>query len=199
MRKDKNDKNFTLLLNKVSEGDNFALERILPLVYEELRMISSKYLRDEYRKHTFQTTELVHEAYIKLIGSENLTWESRGHFFGIAARSMRQILVDHARKRKAQKRGLGQTKLSLDKAEFMLSDTEEDILNLNEALNKLEKAFAKVDYVHGRQYEKAAKCAIQIGDDEKGFLFAKKAAVLIHHNFRLKENECFHFIVIKRL
>lgn len=76
----KNSKNFTQLLNRVSNGDNFALERVLPLVYDELRTISSKYLRDEYKNHTFQTTELVHEAYIKLIGSENLTWESRAHF-----------------------------------------------------------------------------------------------------------------------
>jgi RNA polymerase sigma factor (TIGR02999 family) len=135
----KNSKNFTQLLNRVSNGDNFALERVLPLVYDELRTISSKYLRDEYKNHTFQTTELVHEAYIKLIGSENLTWESRAHFFGIAARSMRQILVDYARKRKAQKRGLGQTKISLDKAEFALSNTEDDLINLNTALDKLEK------------------------------------------------------------
>jgi len=131
-------KNITILLNKVSEGDNFALERILPLVYNELRTISSKYLRDEYRKHTLQTTELVHEAYLRLIGDEKLNWESRSHFFGIAARSMRQILVDYARKRKAQKRGLGQTKISLDKAELIMSESEEQILNLNEALDKLE-------------------------------------------------------------
>jgi len=132
-------KDFTQLLNKISDGDSFALERILPLVYDELRTISSKYLRDEFRKHTMQTTELVHEAYIKLIGSENLSWESRSHFFGIAAKSMRQILVDYARKRKAQKRGLGQTKISLDKAQFIVSETEEQILNLNDALNKLEQ------------------------------------------------------------
>ena len=77
----KNTKNITLLLNKVTQGDSFALERILPLVYDELRTISSKYLRDEYKKHTLQTTELVHEAYIKLIGDDKLTWQSRSHFF----------------------------------------------------------------------------------------------------------------------
>lgn len=135
----KDSKNITLLLNRVSKGDGIALERILPLVYDELRVISSKYLRDEYRKHTLQTTELVHEAYIKLIGDENLTWENRAHFFGIAARSMRQILVDYARKRKAIKRDLGQTKLSLDKAEFLLSDSEEQIINLDDALEKFEQ------------------------------------------------------------
>ena len=138
MGKDKT-KKLTLLLNEYSNGDQLAFERILPLVYDELRTISSKYLRDEYRKHTLQTTELVHEAYIKLIGDEKLTWENRAHFFGIAARSMRQILVDYARKRKALKRGLGQTKLSLDNAEFLLSDSEEQIINLDDALEKLEQ------------------------------------------------------------
>lgn len=131
-------KNITQLLNNATNGDEFALERILPLVYNELRTISSKYLRDEYKKHTLQTTELVHEAYLKLIGSENLTWESRSHFFGIAARSMRQILVDYARKKKASKRGSGETLISIDKAEFILNDSEEQIINLDEALNQLE-------------------------------------------------------------
>lgn len=134
----KESKNITLLLNKASSGDELALDRILPLVYDELRIISAKYLRNEYRKHTLQTTELVHEAYFKLIGTEKLTWESRAHFFGIAAKSMRQILVDYARKRKAQKRGLGQTKLSLEKAKFILTESEEQILSLNDALDKLE-------------------------------------------------------------
>ena len=132
-------KHFTQLLNSVSKGDKFALEKILPLVYEELRTISSKYLRDEHRKHTLQTTELVHEAYLKLIGDEKLTWENRSHFFGIAARSMRQILVDYARKRKSQKRGSGETKLSLENAELIVGESEEELMNLNDALDKLKK------------------------------------------------------------
>ncbi|MBK7104697.1 MAG: sigma-70 family RNA polymerase sigma factor [Ignavibacteriae bacterium] len=131
--------NITQLLNSATAGDNFALNNILPIVYGELRKISSKYLRDEYKKHTLQTTELVHEAYIKLIGDQNLSWESRAHFYGIAAKSMRQILVDYARKKKSEKRGLGKTQLSLDDLNFVLADSEEQILNLNEALNKLEK------------------------------------------------------------
>ncbi len=135
----KESQNITILLNNASNGDELALDRILPLVYDELRIISSKYLRNEYRKHTLQTTELVHEAYFKLIGTEKLTWESRAHFFGIAARSMRQILVDYARKRKADKRGSGKTNLSIDKAEFLLTDTEEQLIGLDDALNKLEK------------------------------------------------------------
>lgn len=128
----------TQLLNQVSSGNDFALDRILPLVYNELRKISSKYLRDEFRQHTLQTTELVHEAYLKLIGNNSLSWESRAHFYGIAARSMRQILVDYARKRKSQKRGKGETLLPLENANFIIGESEEQILNLNDALDKLE-------------------------------------------------------------
>ena len=87
----KSKSHITQLLNEFGQGNKFVLNEILPLVYDELRKISSKYLRDEYRKHTFQTTEFVHEAFIKLIGDENISWESRAHFFGIAANSMRQI------------------------------------------------------------------------------------------------------------
>lgn len=133
-----NPNNITILLNQVTKGDNIALDEILPIVYNELRKISSKYLRNEYRKHTLQTTELVHEAYIKLIGSENLTWESRAHFYGIAARSMRQILVDYARKKKSLKRDEGKTQLPLEEANIIVGESEEQILNLNDALNKLE-------------------------------------------------------------
>lgn len=130
--------NITILLNQVTKGDNIALDEILPIVYNELRKISSKYLRNEYRKHTLQTTELVHEAYLKLIGSNQLSWESRYHFFRIAAKSMRQILVDYARKKKSLKRGEGKTQLPLEEANIIVGESEEQILNLNDALNKLE-------------------------------------------------------------
>lgn len=128
----------TRLLNDYSDGNKQLLVEILPLVYNELRRISSRYLREEHRNHTFQTTELVHEAYLKLIGNENISWESRAHFFGIAARSMRQILVDHARKRNAVKRGSGDKKLSLEEAATITAENDEQILALDGALNKLE-------------------------------------------------------------
>ena len=130
--------NITQLLNDYSEGNKQLLVEILPLVYNELRRISSRYLREEHRNHTFQTTELVHEAYLKLIGNENISWESRAHFFGIAARSMRQILVDYARKRNAVKRGNGDKKLSLEEAATITAENDEQILSLDNALNKLE-------------------------------------------------------------
>lgn len=133
-----NQQNITQLLNDLSQGNNVAIEKLLPLVYDELRKISSKYLRDEYRQHTLQTTELVHEAYLKLIGNQQISWQSRAHFFGVAARTMRQILVDYARKRNAVKRGSGERKLTLDDAPLLSDASDEKILALDEALKKLE-------------------------------------------------------------
>ncbi len=128
----------TKLLHKLSEGDNDALDKLLPIVYKELRKIASKYLSNEYKKRTIQTTELVHEAYLKLIGQKNLTLENREHFFRIVAKSMRQILVDNARKRNAAKRGSGKTKISLENVYAISSDNDDELLALNEALVKLE-------------------------------------------------------------
>ena len=171
---------FTQLLNNYSQGDKFALEKILPLVYEELRTISSKYLRDEHRQHTLQTTELVHEAYLKLIGDEKLTWENRSHFFGIAARSMRQILVDYARKRKSQKRGSGETKLSLENAELVVGESEEELINLNDALDKLEKLeersckIVELRFFSGLSIEETAKMLnISVGTVKRDWNFAR--------------------------
>ena len=134
----KQQQNITQLLNDLSEGNNVAIEKLLPLVYDELRKISSKYLRDEYRQHTLQTTELVHEAYLKLIGDQKISWQNRAHFFGIAARTMRQILVDYARKRNAVKRGGGERKLTLDQTPLLSEVSDEKILALDEALKRLE-------------------------------------------------------------
>jgi RNA polymerase sigma factor (TIGR02999 family) len=130
--------NITLLLEECVNGKREAVNELLPIVYNELRKISSKYLHDEYRNHTLQTTELVHEAYIKLVGGQEINWQNRAHFFGIAANSMRQILVDYARKRNSQKRGEGKTHVSLDDAEELIFNTEEDIIALDEAMKKLE-------------------------------------------------------------
>lgn len=133
-----NQQNITQLLNDLSQGNNVAIEKLLPMVYDELRKISSKYLRDEYRQHTLQTTELVHEAYLKLIGSQQISWQSRAHFFGIAAKTMRQILVDYARKRNAVKRGSGERKITLDESPLIIDISDEKILALDEALKRLE-------------------------------------------------------------
>jgi len=177
---DKYPKNLTILLNELSEGNNLAIEQILPLVYDELRKISSKYLKDEYRNHTFQTTELVHEAYLKLIGNQKISWQSRAHFFGIAAKTMRQILVDYARKRKAQKRGKGKTKLSLDDAQFVAGESDEQILALDEALKKLENVeersskIVELRYFSGLTIEETAELLnISAATVKRDWQFAK--------------------------
>jgi RNA polymerase sigma factor (TIGR02999 family) len=155
--------NITLMLNDLSNGNTIVIEQILPLVYDELRKISSKYLSDEYRKHTFQTTELVHEAYIKLIGNQSISWQSRAHFFGIAARTMRQILVDYARKRKSLKRGSGKTEFSLDDTQIVAGESDEQILALDEALKKLENVeersskIVELRYFSGLTIDETAK------------------------------------------
>jgi len=133
----KSELNITQLLIDYSNGNKSVLSEILPLVYTELKKISSMYLKKEYDTNTLQTTELVHEAYLKLFGSQNLTWGNRAHFFAIAARSMRQILIDHARSKKSDKRGSGEKKISLEDNEIVIND--EQIIDLNDALNKFEQ------------------------------------------------------------
>ena len=130
--------NVTLLLEDCIKGKKGAVDELLPHVYNELKKISSKYLNDEYRNHTLQTTELVHEAYIKLVGNQDISWQNRAHFFGIAAQSMRQILVDHARKRKSLKRGEGKGNIPLEEIFEISEKTDDQILALDEALKKLE-------------------------------------------------------------
>ncbi|HKY28379.1 MAG TPA: sigma-70 family RNA polymerase sigma factor [Pyrinomonadaceae bacterium] len=126
-----------LLLNWQS-GDKAALDDLMPLVYHELRKLASGYLKAERRDHTLQPTALIHEAYVRLVDQEIPEWQNRAHFYGVAARLMRQILVDHARSRGAAKRGGEQVKLSLDDAPAVF--THEDttgLLMLDEALKKL--------------------------------------------------------------
>jgi RNA polymerase sigma factor (TIGR02999 family) len=128
---------FTRLLVDWSRGDEHALDELMPLVYGELRRLARRYLRNEKPGHTLQPTALIHEAYLRLVDQNLPRWESRAHFFGVASRLMRQILVDHARTRVAAKRG-GGNKVALDDAPVLAS--EEDVaglLALDEALRKL--------------------------------------------------------------
>jgi RNA polymerase sigma factor (TIGR02999 family) len=108
------DEALTETLNGVARGDAVALERLLPVVYQEMRRLAASYLRGERGGHTLQPTALAHEAYLRLVGQQHVRYQGRHHFLGVAARAMRGILVDHARRRKAQKRGGGQTPLPLD-------------------------------------------------------------------------------------
>lgn len=125
----------TELLNAAGAGDARALDRVLPLVYAELRRLAESYFRAERTEHTLQTTALVHEAYLRLVNAPDLNWENRRHFFGIAAQAMRQILVDHARRRGAQKRAGGrQVTLDDDNVGAAASD---DVIGVDEALQRL--------------------------------------------------------------
>jgi RNA polymerase sigma factor (TIGR02999 family) len=125
-----------LLLNW-RQGDPATLERIVPLVYNELRRVARGHLRGERANHTLQTTALVHEVYLRLVDVDRMTVQGRGHFFAMAARLMREILVDHARRKLAGKRGGGATIVGLDEASLEAVTSSVDVLVLNEALDVL--------------------------------------------------------------
>jgi len=130
--------NVTQLLMKWSEGDETALEQLMPLVYSELRRLASNYLRRERQNHTLQPTALVNEAYLKLVDQRKPRWQNRAQFYGVAAQMMRRILVDHARQNKAVKRGgSDQQKLSITSAGQLGEKPDIDLLALHEALEEL--------------------------------------------------------------
>jgi len=127
----------TLLLAKWAKGNQQALDDLTPLVYRELRQLAASYLRKGRQGHTLQPTALVHEAYVRLVDQSNPVWQSRSHFFGVAARLMRQILVDHARRKQAGKRaGLN---VPLDEAVSFQQEQSLDLIALDSVLTALEK------------------------------------------------------------
>jgi RNA polymerase sigma factor (TIGR02999 family) len=148
----------TRLLLRWSEGDADALERLVPLIYDELKRIASHQLRRERPEHTLAPTALVHELYLRLVDQRGATWQNRAHFFGLAAQLMRRILVDHARARQADKRGGSMTRVSLDHVaegsapepyEVALDPAAADVLAIDEALERL----AAIDQEQGRIVE----------------------------------------------
>ncbi|MCC6131896.1 MAG: sigma-70 family RNA polymerase sigma factor [Acidobacteria bacterium] len=133
---------WTVLLKRWSAGDSEALEELFPLVYGELRRQAAVLLRGERAASTFEPTVLVHDAFLRLAGSDPVSWENRTHFFAVAARAMRRVLVDHARKRDAEKRGGGQDRVGLTLAEKAGAAVESryvDVLIVDRALERLEK------------------------------------------------------------
>ena len=122
---------------KWTEGDEAALDQLMPLVYEELRRMARQYLRRERVGHTMQTNTLVHEAYLRLIDAGRVRWQDRAHFFAIAARLMRRVLVDDARKRNFRKRGGEHTRISLDEAVVIATNRDAEVIALDEALERL--------------------------------------------------------------
>jgi RNA polymerase sigma factor (TIGR02999 family) len=139
----------TRLLREAQAGDRAALDELLPLVYRELRQIAARHLAQERPGHTLQATALVHEVYLRLIDQHSVDWRNRAHFFGIAAEMMRRVLVNHAVSRRAQKRGAGETLLSLDEVVSFPNRQDVDLILLDEALTRL----AELDPLQARIVE----------------------------------------------
>ncbi len=133
------ERDVTQLLVKWRKGDKQALERLMPLVYDELHQRAAAYLARERPGHTLQPTALVHEVFLRLVNQKNLEWANRAHFLGVAAQLMRLILVDHARAQRAAKRGGGAQRITLGEAAHPHQPKDVDLLALDEALQGLEK------------------------------------------------------------
>jgi len=153
----------TQLLIAWQGGEAGAFDELIPLVYAELRRLAQSALHGEAQGHTLQTTALVHEAYVRLVGAD-VAWEGSGHFMHVAARAMRRVLVDHARKRRSQKRGGGATPLGLDTLEGILpgDSRPEEVIELDEALERLialeerKGRVVELHYFGGLSYDEVA-------------------------------------------
>jgi RNA polymerase sigma factor (TIGR02999 family) len=139
----------TQLLMAWNDGDQSALERLIPLVHAELHRIARRYMRNERAGHTLQTSALINEAYLRLIDAQQVHWQNRVHFFGIAAQLMRRVLVDFARSRGYKKRGGGALQVSLDETMVITRERGEDLVALDEALS----ALSELDERKGRVVE----------------------------------------------
>jgi RNA polymerase sigma factor (TIGR02999 family) len=153
----------TAILNAIEQGDPNAAEQLLPLVYDELRKLAAERMAQERPGQTLQATALVHEAYVRLVDGEKAQhWNSRGHFFAAAAESMRRILVENARRKHSRKHGGGRQRVSLEEAEMSAQAPTEELLALNEALDKLAREdpakaeLVKLRYFTGLPVEEAA-------------------------------------------
>ncbi len=133
-------KPITQILSEIKGGNQTALDELLPLVYDELRRLANVYLQRERSNHTLQPTALVHEAYLRLLGQKEIAWQNRAHFFGVAARLMREILIEYARAKNRLKRG-GEfkTQIALDDAVSFAGAKDLDVVSVDEALTRLEK------------------------------------------------------------
>src|SRR5665213_64121 len=131
----------TRILQSIESGDPKAAGELLPLVYEELRKLAAARMANEPPNQTLQPTALVHEAWLRLTGNENVKWDGRAHFFGAAAEAMRRILIDHARRKKALRRGSNPQRLDIEEVEIAAPAKEQELLDMDEALEK----FAALD------------------------------------------------------
>jgi RNA polymerase sigma-70 factor, ECF subfamily len=142
----------TALLIEVAKGNQAAQERLIPLVYSQLKQLARGYMRRERDDHTLQTTALVHEAYLKLVRHQSPNWQGRSHFFGIAAQLMRQILIDHARSHVREKRGGAKVVLQLNEALAFSPEHSEELVRLDEALERLAKLDARQSQIVELRY-----------------------------------------------
>jgi RNA polymerase sigma factor (TIGR02999 family) len=155
--------NVTRILNAIERGDVKATDELLPVVYEELRLLAAQKLSRELPGQTLQATALVHEAYLRLLGDQEQTWQNRGHFFAAAAEAMRRILIENARRKRRLKHGGDHQKVDLEEAEVTIAGPSDDILALDEALEKLAKAdkvkaeLVKLRFFAGLTNEQAAQ------------------------------------------
>ena len=153
----------TDLLTRWSEGDDAVLAELTPLVYEELRRLAHRQMGAERTDHTLQTTALVSEAYLRLADQTNPRWQNRAHFFAVAARAMRQILVSYARSQRAEKRGGGALKIELDEAALVSPEESKQIVDLHEALETLatldsrKAQVVELKYFGGLNYDEMAE------------------------------------------
>jgi RNA polymerase sigma factor (TIGR02999 family) len=153
----------TQLLQQWSHGDDSALAELTPLVYEELRRLAHHYMEGERPDHTLQTTALVNEAYLRLADQTASNWQSRAHFFAVAARAMRQILVSYARSNRAQKRGGGVARIELDESAILSPEQSKEIVDLHEALERLgtldsrKARVVELKYFGGLNYDEIAE------------------------------------------
>ena len=137
MTRETNPQNITQLLAEWQDGDQSALDELNPLVYDELHRLARRYMSRERKGHTLQTTALINEAYVRLVGQKNVHWANRSHFFAISAQIMRRILIDHARRHGYAKRGGGAQQVSLEEAAGVTPDQSGELLRLDEALKSL--------------------------------------------------------------
>jgi RNA polymerase sigma-70 factor (ECF subfamily) len=152
------------LLRAWSEGDKAAFDKLMPLVYQELRQMAKRYMDRQQAGHTLQTTALIHEAYLRLVDcQQEVPWQNRAHFFGVAAKAMRHILVDHARTRQAAKRGGGAFQVSLDEATVAFEERTAELVALDDALESLaafderKSQVVELRYFGGLTVEEAAE------------------------------------------
>ena len=183
----------TQILASIEQGDPKAAEELLPLVYQELRRLAATKMASQAPGHTLQATALVHEAYLRLVGSSDHSWDSRGHFFAAAAEAMRHILVDRARSKKRAKHGGGFERLDIDDVEVAAEGDDEKVLLVHEALNELaaqdpvKAEVVKLHYFAGLTHEETA-LVLQLSEKtvRRHWTFAR---VWLYNSIRSQDGE----------